>query len=151
MISRKLANVLILIGYGVLVLLLVLVLLQSHILLGKADTGCQVVKLMYDFSTPRELVENQARLQSLLTEEEFERLCIDNDLRVVNAYYKFGYSESRVSILEHSEGYVLYQILNSFVDKNVLWVLQYDRTTDGRLTNIREYRSMNVVKTEGIE
>lgn len=150
MISRKLANILILIGYGVLVLLLVLVLLQSQLLAGKLDVGCQAVNLLYDFSTPRELVENQARLQGLLTEEEFERLTIDNDLRVVNAYYKFGYAESRVSILEYSEGYVLYQILNSSVDKNVLWVFQYDKTSDGRLTNIREYRLMNIVETEGM-
>lgn len=150
MISRKLANILILIGYGVLVLLLVLVLLQSSILSRRVDVGCQAVNLLYDFSTPRELVENQTRLQELLTEEEFERLTVDNDLRVVNAYYKFGYSESKVTVLEYSEGYVLYQILNSSVDKNVLWVFQYDKTPDGKLTNIREYRTMNIVGTEGM-
>ena len=73
-----------------------------------ANPGVVAVRLMYQFDSPRELAENQAELMRMLTEDEFSRLTVDEELRAVNTYFKFGYASSRVEVVSYRQGYVLY-------------------------------------------
>lgn len=118
-------------------------LLVGSLTLGSSDTldvGVYTVKLMYDFETPRELVQNQALLQEVLCSEEFERLQLDEPNRTVNAYYKFKYSKSQVIVEDSSPGFVLYRLLNDNIDYNTLWVFRYSVNSDGKLCDISEYQ-----------
>ena len=110
----------------------------------KSDIGCRVVRLMYSFDSPAELVEGQVTLQELLTPSEFERLCIDDRLRAVNAYYKFGYSASRVEIVDFADGWVMYRLVNDNIDHYQLWLFMYDLNEDGLLCNIKEYKLLSM-------
>lgn len=103
------------------------------------NLGVRVVKWMYEFSTPAELASNQVYVRNALTEEEWERLQLDDTLRTVNAYYKFGYSRSKVHILSYGDGYVIYSIVNDNIDSSDWWVFQYDLTEEGLMDNIKEY------------
>ena len=123
------------------VALLTALMLESDASKGRvsSDIGCRVVRFMYDFESPAELVEKQNILQDFLVPEEFERLCADDPMRMVNAYYKFGYSASQVIIEDFADGWVMYRLINENIDPNQLWVFLYDLAEDGRLCNIREY------------
>ena len=107
------------------------------------DPGCILVKTMYEFQSPAELAANQLVLRDLVTEADYYQLCVDNELRTVNAYYKFGYSPSRVDIVEFARGFVLYRLENENIDRSDLWVLLYNVRGDGRLENVREYKLRN--------
>lgn len=117
----------------------------------QANIGVRVVRLMYDFKAPEDLVMGQSELKTLLVEEEFERLTVDNLYRAVNTYYKFGYTSSDVVIVDYSEGYVLYRLLNDNISSNTLWIFQYDVTRNGLLTNIREYEAIDIGYKEGLD
>ena len=132
----------------VLVILLVILGFQVKTLKQYRDPGVRCVKLMYEFKTPYELQQNQVELSRYLTNAEYKRLNIDNELRVVNTYYKFQYSASKVQIVESGDGYVLYHIINDNVDPNDFWVFLYEQNENGKLTNIREYRLLATGATE---
>jgi len=110
------------------------------------DVGVRVVKLMYDFSSPRELAENQYEVEALLAPGEWERLKLDNTIRVTNTYQKFGYSTSHVRIVDYSEGCVIYRLVNDNIDPDTLWLFAYkvDESTH-RLYDVYEYRLRDVV------
>ena len=114
----------------------------------KFDLGVEAVKAMYQFNTPEELLEGQQYLKSILTEDEFERLCLDNTSRAISAYYKFGYSSSKVNVLEHYDGYVLYTILNTNIPKQHQWVFEYKLTDEGKITDVKEYRLVEYYDSE---
>lgn len=105
-----------------------------------ADPGVRCVKLMYEFRTPTELMSKQERLQNILTEEEYARLTVDEEMRAINTYFKFGYAASRVDIVEYGPGYVLYRLANENINYYDLWVFLYEQDETGLLTNIQEYR-----------
>lgn len=138
--THKCASILTSLGVLVLGCLVGLVFLQDMALrAGTEDIGVTVVKLMYQFETPQELMDNQSKLREYLVPDEFERLFVDNDLRVVNTYYKFRYSASSVAIVEHCEGYVLYRLRNDNISPSQYWVFQYSTAPDGRIENVKEY------------
>lgn len=111
------------------------------------NVGVAAVRAMYDFDTPDDLLDGQTRLQTMLTESEWERLQLDNESRVTNTYYKFYYSPSHVNIIKYSDGYVLYTLRNNFIDEHQLWVFLYEiEQPSGKLTHIREYRLVETMK-----
>lgn len=104
------------------------------------DRGLSCVSAMYDFETPRELVAKQEIVRSLLSEDEWERLKLDNPTRTVNAYYKFGYSASAVEVLWNTKNCVFYKLRNSSLDEGLRWIFLYETGADGRINRIKEYR-----------
>ena len=102
------------------------------------ELGVSTVKLMYEFETPGEILSNQEKLKDILSEEEFDELCIDNELRTVNAYYKFGYSESAVNVVKADSNYVIYTLDNENIDRDTKWLFLFD-VVSGRVCNVREY------------
>lgn len=137
------------ISYGLIVASLTLLWLAFQATRMENNPGVQAVKLMYEFDSPQMLVDNQGKLQGVLTAEEFERLTVDDELRAVNTYFKFGYSSSRVEVVEWDEGYVLYRLHNDYIDTQVYWVFRYELTEDGKLTNVDEYQVTEPGYTEG--
>lgn len=137
------------ISYGLIVASLTLLWLAFQATRMESNPGVQAVKLMYEFDSPQMLVDNQGKLQSILTAEEFKRLTVDEELRAVNTYFKFGYSSSRVEVVEWDEGYVLYRLHNDYIDTQVYWVFRYELTEDGKLTNVDEYQVTEPGYTEG--
>lgn len=136
---------------GLVTLFVILGLVQIRIMVsGKYnDLGVYCVRLMYEFSTPDELVANQGRLESILSADEFDRLCIDEPNRTINAYYKFQFSPSRVNIVNASEGYVEYTLENDYIDPNTHWVFLYS-IESGRVTDVREYCAIVSEGTGGV-
>ena len=112
------------------------------------DFGVRLLKAMYQFDSPRDLISGQYEVKALLTPDEFERLCVDNETRAINSYYKFGYSSSRVNVLASSEGYALYTLLNDNIDASTLWVLEYTLTSDSRADAVKEYKVINFYDSE---
>lgn len=111
------------------------------------DSGVQLVRVMYDFSTPVKLAEQQLVVKDLLVEEEWERLQLDNEARVVNTYWKFQYSSSKVHIVDYSNGYVLYTLENDYIQPEQLWMLRYEKDeATGKLCNVREYKLTETMK-----
>lgn len=105
------------------------------------DYGVELVRAMYDFESPAELIANQQVVKSMLTEDEWERLQLDNTLRTVSAYFKFNYNYSRVTVVDSAPGYVMYKIYNESIPRATRWLLFYRRDADsGKLSNIREYK-----------
>ena len=100
--------------------------------------GYHLVKTMYEFSTPRELLDNQATMKSLVAPDVFEQVNLDNTLHTVNSYYKFGYQSSGVKVTDVSNTYVCYKITNVNVNKDASWLMIY--TCDGVVTSLNEYR-----------
>ena len=117
---------------------------------GNFDIGVETVKTMYQFDTPTELLEKQAYLRSLLVPDEFDRLCIDNDSRAISAYYKFKYRPSKVNVIEHEDGYVLYTLLNDNISKEHLWVFEYCLTDEYFIDDVKEYRVIDYYDSEVI-
>ena len=106
---------------------------------GELSIGRQVLQLMYTFEEPSDLAEQYAKLKGLLTEEAWDTLNIDNELRVVNTYYKFGAKSSKVKIVYETSGLILYTLENENIDPNRLWAFYYD-TLGKKVGNIREYK-----------
>lgn len=101
--------------------------------------GEQLVDAMYDFATPVELVEKQQTVQELLVPEEWERLRLDNSLRVVNTYFKFKYSASEVVPIWERNQCICYRLVNEHIGDWRRYLLLYDVDEDGKLYNIKEY------------
>lgn len=132
-------NVLIVCGIAILLIVLVVANLRRVAIAKSVELGIICVNLMYDFETPDDILVNQVALQSLLTEDEFTRLCIDEPNRTINAYYKFKFSPSKVNIVNCSIGYIEYTLENEYIDSDIHWVFLYD-VNGNRLENIREYK-----------
>lgn len=115
----------------------------------EANPGVMAVRLMYEFESPAELVSNQSKLESILAPEEFHRLRIDDELRAVNTYFKFGYASSRVEVVSWTNGSVVYHLYNENIDRNQLWVFNYTMR-DGLIDDVSEYRVEEPAYTEGI-
>ena len=109
-----------------------------------------VVRLMYEFETPEELASNQEELQKVLTPSEFNRLTVDNKLRAVNTYFKFGYSSSRIRVVEKAPNYVLYTIENENIPSYALWVFHCRLRNDGKIDSIVEYQLLGERGTGGL-
>ena len=101
--------------------------------------GLRVLNLMYSYDDVNELSSNYYQIKRLVSEDDWERLNIDNEIRVVNAYMKLKGDPTRVVITKQYEGLIVYRLENSNVNPNTHWVFQYD-IEDGKLSNIREYR-----------
>ena len=141
--SERGASRLIVVGVIVLVFLLTLLGISTQTETPAVDVGVRCVKLLYEFDLPEDILDNQQLLMSVLTEEEFERLTVDNTNRAINAYYKFQYSPSHVVVDEYGPGYVRYRLENEYIDSDEVWVFLYELTEDGRITNVREYSTLN--------
>ncbi len=107
------------------------------------DIGRATVKLMYEFETIDDLPSNYATLYQFVEEEDWIRLNIDNDLRVVNTYYKFNTLRSDVSVLGSDRGCVAYRLINGNIPAQTIWLFNYE-TAQGKIRNIREYSLTNV-------
>ena len=134
------------IALGLIVYLLVMFMAFVMFNRQQFNPGVALVKLMYEFSTPAELAVNQVHVRNLLSEEDWERLQLDNPLRVTNSYQKFGYSASAVEIMSYSDTSVVYTIRNAHIDPNAQWVLTYEYDAGGKLIfNVREYSVQSVM------
>lgn len=100
--------------------------------------GSNIVRLMYDFDDMTELSENYAILHNLVSEEVWDKISIDNELRVINSYYKFKAEKSSVVVVYEEPGLVMYKIKNSYIQPNMIWVLEYQKSGH-KVTDIREY------------
>lgn len=99
------------------------------------------VQSMYSFQTPQELLQNQRELEVILSPQEYERLNIDNELRAINAYYKFGYTSSRADVQDYSDTYALYKLKNANILYDDLWVFLCSVNKEtGLVENVHEYK-----------
>lgn len=119
--------------------LAMMVLLIVFIAPEQESSGSVLVDAMYDFATPAELVANQVVVQDMLVPEEWERLQLDNTLRVTNTYFKFKYSASEVVQKWERNQCICYQLLNEHIGDWRRYLLFYDVNEAGKLCNIREY------------
>lgn len=102
--------------------------------------GVRLVKAMYEFSTPRELVSNQQVVKELLVPEEWERLRMDDDRRVVNAYFKFRYAPSEVIVCWERNGWVCYHLRNENIKESTHYLLKYAvDDASGLIYDVAEY------------
>ena len=101
--------------------------------------GIETVKLMYEFSVPEDILKNHQILSEIISEDEFGELSVDNELRAVNAYYKFGYAESAVHVVDSGENFVIYTLENENIDPTTEWLFLFD-TEGGKVCNVREYK-----------
>lgn len=108
------------------------------------DIGSRCVRLLYQFSTPQEIVDNQRQLELLVTDEVFSDLNIDDTNRVVNAYYKFKYSTSSVNIVSSAPGCVVYTIANENIDPDSLWIFKYTLDSSGKIDWVKEYSVLDI-------
>lgn len=138
--THDFCNIIIVVLVCLLTCLLVLLCMQATSLGEAADPGVSCVRLMYEFETPNDIIRNQNSLQYLLTEDEFSRLTVDDELRAINSYFKFGYAASRIDIVEYSPGCVVYRIANENINYFDIWIFLYDQNEEGKLYNIREYK-----------
>lgn len=106
---------------------------------GGLSIGRQVLELMYNFEEPSDLSEQYSKLKLLLAEEDWETLNIDNELRVVNTYYKFGAKPSKVKVFYENSNLILYTLENENIDPDQIWAFYYEKLGK-RIGNIREYR-----------
>lgn len=106
--------------------------------------GEELVGAMYDFATPAELVAKQQRVQELLVPEEWERLRLDNSLRVVNTYFKFKYSASEaVPVWEHNQC-ICYRLVNEHIGEWRRYLLLYNVNEEGQLYDVKEYELVSM-------
>lgn len=132
--------------YGVWIITFVVVLyMRTHVYM--IDSGVHLVRAMYNFSSPRELAENQLVVKDLLVDEEWQRLQLDDETRVTTTYWKFQYSSSKVHIVDYRQGYVIYTLENDYIQPGQYWVLRYEKDKDtGKLYNVREYKLVETAK-----
>jgi len=120
-------------------LYIVVILLVAYTIKSFHFLGEDLVKAMYDFDSPQELGRNQEIVRYLLVEEDWERLQLDNNLRSINAYYKFGYAPSEVQVLTNRSGYCAYKLKNKNISEYNRWLLLYEQH-NGEVSEVREYR-----------
>lgn len=126
---------------ALLAFLITLLCMQQPLRSSDERSSLRCVNLMYNFETPADILKGQAALELLLTPEEYERLKLDNDLRAINAYYKFKYSASRVDPIEYTGDYVLYRLANGNINYYDLWVFLCEPKLNGlKIDDVREYR-----------
>lgn len=109
------------------------------------ETGAvQAVRLMYEFGSVEELPGNYEKLRSLVAEEDFEKLSLDNELRVVNTYFKFQTLPATVEVLRSNRNFVAYTLKSESdgIAPSTVWVFECEIKA-GKLCNIREYRCSN--------
>ena len=102
--------------------------------------GVDLVKTMYEFETPNDLARGQEKLKSIVTEELYEDLTVDNLIRAGEAYYKFQYSASKVEIVDVDPYCTTYRIRNKNINPDDIWVLRYTLNDDGIIDSVKEYR-----------
>ena len=141
--SGRIGSIIIFICILVFVFLLTILSVSTRVRSSSFDPGVTCVKALYNFEAPADILTNQQFLKSILTEEEFERLKIDDTNRAINAYYKFQYSSSRVVVEDFGRGYVRYRLENDYIDPDTVWVFLYELTSEGKITNVREYSSLD--------
>lgn len=119
---------------------------------GTTNPGIIAVKLMYEFDSVEQLPQQYTLLKKLVSEEDFDKLSIDDELRVVNTYFKFQAMPSKVNILRASDGFVAYTITSESdsITANTVWVFEYEKQ-HGKLCNIREYKCSNQIECGGEE
>ena len=109
------------------------------------DIGVTAVKLMYDFKDPANLDGQYASLRKLVNDDAWEVLSIEDELRTINAYFKFYYKPSTVSILFYRKGLVLYTLTSDAIAPGTTWAFEYE-LVHGKISNVREYQWVSVYR-----
>lgn len=110
----------------------------------RVSPGMQLMDAMYSFETPAELVDKQQTVEELLVPEEWEKLRLDNSLRVVNTYFKFKYSASEAVPVWERNQCLCFRLVNEHIGNWRRYLLLYEVNKEGRLYNIREYELVSM-------
>jgi len=101
------------------------------------EIGYELLNALYLFD-PMNLVEQDVRLENILSEELYWRYSLTNDLRQLNAYLRFMNREATPVIIEQSEGRVVFYFLNYNIASNRTFVIEF-RHNGYYVTNLQEY------------
>lgn len=104
----------------------------------KKDLGVQAVNLMYNFNSLQELDANMQKLEDLTTSSVYRNLDINYATRVIDAYYKFKASPSKVIIINNTPNAVCYSLENEYIDISRTFLFRYE-ITDGKISKVNEY------------
>lgn len=107
--------------------------------------GIRVLRLMYEYEdVETDLISNYHQLHEILDEDCWERLSIDNEFRVISAYYKLKGDKTKVEVVKEYPNTIIYRLDNPNIDKDALWVFQYE-VKNRRVCNIKEYQMARTV------
>lgn len=107
------------------------------------NLGITAVKLMYEFEKPEDLNAQYRQLRKIVSDDTWEVLNFDNELRVVNTYFKFDYNPSQVEIHYYRDGLILYNLKTAAVPEGTLWAFQYE-INHGKIDKVREYQLVSL-------
>lgn len=102
------------------------------------SVGAQMVRAMYEFSEFEDVEGQIKKLRPIVSDEVWKAITLNNDSRVISAYYKFQTKPSKVIIRRDEPGLMVFSLDTEYVLSDRLFVFEYHQ--EGHLvTEIREY------------
>lgn len=105
--------------------------------------GSNIVKYFYEFEDIKDLQVRFDSLDKLVSDDLYKEYSLENDSRVISAYFKFQASPSKVKIIK-DDNIVVYRLVNDFISSNDTFVLYYG-LSGGVLGYLREYKLTHIV------
>ena len=101
------------------------------------EIGYELLNALYLFD-PMNLVEQDMRLENILSEELYWRYSLTNDLRQLNAYLRFMNREASPVIIQQDVGRIVFYFLNYNIPTNRTFVIEF-KHNGYYVTHLQEY------------
>lgn len=102
------------------------------------EIGRKAVRLLYSFRSVQELDANVNELGKFCTPEVFMDLTIDNEERLLGTYLRFLNQPTDVVIEQATQNYVIYRLVNDYVDEGERYVFFFHVDERGVIDCVRE-------------
>ena len=102
------------------------------------EIGRRAVRLLYSFRSIQELDANVNELGKFCTPEVFMDLTIDNEERLLGTYLRFLNQPTDVVIEQATQNYVIYGLVNDYVDAEEMYVFFFHVDEHGVIDRVRE-------------
>lgn len=102
------------------------------------EIGCDAVRKLYSFNSVQELDANVNELGKFCTPEVFMDLTVDNEERLLGTYLRFLNQPTDVVIEQATQDYVIYRLVNDYVDEGERYVFFFHVAKNGIIDSARE-------------
>ena len=101
------------------------------------EIGYELLHALYSFD-PMNLIDQDMRLENILSEELYWRYSLTNDLRQLNAYLRFMNREASPVIIRQDVGRIVFYFLNYNIPTNRTFVIEF-KHNGYYVTHLQEY------------
>lgn len=118
----------------------------KHEIFTRGKVGEKAVNYLYSFNTLDELESNLPKLESMCTEDVYNKIAVINSDKALNTYLKFKKNPVKVEIIESRPGYILYTLNSSSLSSGRKFLFSYSLGWDGRIETVREMECIDFYK-----